>query len=182
MAADIDVDKADWAVFERHVEDLGMLMIALASQRRTWLRFPEREGSLCESAALCCGPAQPWISALVMTSPLIDSWRFFLHEHPAQGSSWCLWMIREILERPGVVRTVGDHCPFRVWCTDAEGPALVRKPTGWMTNSTKVANALDRRYSGGHRHCNLFSANAHKMRVIECYPVRLVNRVLRASR
>ena len=29
MAADMDVDKADWAVFERHVEDLGTLMTAL---------------------------------------------------------------------------------------------------------------------------------------------------------
>ena len=55
-------------------------------------------------------------------------------------------------------------------------------PRVWMTNSLKVAKALDRRCSGGHRHCNLFSAGAHKMRVVERYPVRLVNAVLRALR
>ena len=91
-------------------------------------------------------------------------------------------MIREILEKPGVMRIVGDPCPFGLWCTDAEGSTLVRKPTGWMTNSLKVANALGRRGSGGHRHCNLFSGGAHTMRIIERHPVRLVNAVLRALR
>ena len=55
---------------------------------------------------------------------------------------------REILDKPGVVLVVGDHCPCGLWCSDVEGPALVRKPTGWMTNSMKVVKALDRRYSG----------------------------------
>ena len=64
----------------------------------------------------------------------------------------------------------------------AEGPTLVRKPTGWLTHSMEVAEALDRRCSGGHRHCNIFSGGAHTMRIIEPYPVRLVNAVLRALR
>ena len=80
------------------------------------------------------------------------------------------------------MRIVGDPCPFGLWCTDAEGSTLVRKPTGWMTNSLKMAKALRRRCSGGHRHCNLFSGGAHTMRIIERYPVRLVNAVLRALR
>ena len=51
-----------------------------------------------------------------------------------------------------------------------------------MTNSMKVAKALDRRCPGGHRHCNIFSGGAHTMRIIERYPVRLVNVVLKALR
>ena len=72
-----------------------------------------------------------------------DGERFFLHEHPAHARSWGLWMIREILDKPGVVRVVGDQCPFGLWCSDVEGPALVRKLTGWMTNSMIVSKALD---------------------------------------
>ena len=52
----------------------------------------------------------------------IDSWRFFLHEDPAQGRSWSVWVI-------GVVRIVGDQCSFELWCTDAEGAALFRTLT-----------------------------------------------------
>ena len=85
-------------------------------------------------------------------------------------------MSREILEKPGVVRIVGDQCPFGPWCADAEGSALVRKPTGWMTNLLKVAKVLER------RHCNLFSGGAHTMRNNERCSVRLVNAVLRALR
>ena len=112
----------------------------------------------------------------------IDGERFFLHRHPAHARCWGLWMIREILDMPCVVRVVGDLCPFGLWCTDVEGLALVRKPTGWMTNSMKVAKALDRRCSRGHRHCNIFCGGAHKMRIIERHPVRLVNAVLKALR
>ena len=51
-----------------------------------------------------------------------------------------------------------------------------------MDSSMKGAKALDRRCSGGHRHCNIVVGGAHSMRIIECYPVRLVNTVLRALR
>ena len=105
----------------------------------------------------------------------IDDERIFLHEHPAQARSWGLWMIREILDKPGVVLVVDDQCPFRLWCSHVEGPVLIPKPTGWMANSIKVAKALDRRCSGGHRHCNIFTGGPHTMCIIERYPVRLVN-------
>ena len=48
----------------------------------------------------------------------IDGERSFLHEHPAHARSWGLWMIREILGKPGVVRVVGDQCAFGLWCSD----------------------------------------------------------------
>ena len=54
----------------------------------------------------------------------IEGERFFLHEHPAQARSWGLWTIREVLNKPGVARVVGDQCPFGLWCSDVEGPAL----------------------------------------------------------
>ena len=39
----------------------------------------------------------------------IDGERSFLHEHPAQPGSWGLWMICEVLDKPGVVRVVGSQ-------------------------------------------------------------------------
>ena len=50
------------------------------------------------------------------------------------------------------------------------------------TNSMKVAKALDRRCSGGHRHYNIFCGGVHTMRIIESYSVQLVNAVLKALR
>ena len=44
------------------------------------------------------------------------------------------------------------------------------------------AKALDRRCSGGHRHCNIFSGGPHTMRIIERYSFRHVNAVLKALR
>ena len=99
----------------------------------------------------------------------IDGERFFLHEQPAQASLVsCGWW----------ATNVRSGCRAPMW----RDQALVRKPTGWMTNSMKVGKVLERRCPGGHRHCNIFSGGAHTMRITERYPVRLVNVVLKAQR
>ena len=82
----------------------------------------------------------------------------------------------------GVVKVMGDPCTYRLWCTDEKGLALVCKSTGWMKNSAKIAKVLDRKCTGGHRHCNRLPAGAHKTRAAERCPIRHVNAVLQASR
>ena len=117
----------------------------------------------------------------------IDGKRFFLHEHRARAKSLDLWMCHEILEMPGVVKIMGDQCTFGLWCNDEKRLALVRKSTGWMTNSSKVAKTLDRKCSGEHRHDSAPAERRKHMQKIrsatrERYPIRLVNAVLRALR
>ncbi|CAK0839184.1 unnamed protein product [Prorocentrum cordatum] len=113
----------------------------------------------------------------------IKAGRLFLHEQPASSRSWRLWMIREIAEMPGVVHYVEcDQCAHGLWCNDAIGPALVKKPTGWLTNSAEIARELTRRCPGCVRHCQTVGLGRRGMRTIERYPPKLVAAVLRGLR
>ena len=55
-----------------------------------------------------------------------EAGRLFLHEQPANSSSWRLWVIRTIAELPGVQYIECDQCAYGLWCTDAIGPAPVK--------------------------------------------------------
>ena len=46
--------------------------------------------------------------------------RLFLHEHPAQASSWDLEEIREMASKEGVTVTVADQCMYglKTWKED----------------------------------------------------------------
>ena len=58
----------------------------------------------------------------------------------------------------------------------------MKKPTKFITNSWRIARNSDRRCRGGHRHCETFGQGERLMRIIERYPVALVNAVLRGMR
>ncbi len=82
-----------------------------------------------------------------------------------------------------VVTVDCDQCAFGLWCTDGVGEALVKKPTKWMTNAKEIAVRLDRKCVNEkseekHRHCDLMKLDKKGMRVIERYPVALVNAVI----
>ena len=64
-----------------------------------------------------------------------EAGRYFLHEHPAQATSWQLAEVRELLETNGVQRVVGDQCQYGQE-TGASDP--VKKPTGWLSNSPEI--------------------------------------------
>ncbi|CAK0840427.1 unnamed protein product, partial [Prorocentrum cordatum] len=112
----------------------------------------------------------------------VKAGRLFLHEQPASSRSWRLWMIREVAEMPGVHYVECDQCAHGLWCTDAIGPAPVKKPTGWLTNSAEIARELTRRCPGCARHCQTVGLGRRGMRIIERYPPRLVAAVLRGLR
>ena len=72
--------------------------------------------------------------------------RYFLHEHPQFASSWNLECMRRLMQLPGVGRTCGDQCQY-----GAEAPhgplkgSPVMKPTGLMSNSREILEALSKR-------------------------------------
>ncbi|CAK0811159.1 unnamed protein product, partial [Prorocentrum cordatum] len=92
------------------------------------------------------------------------------------------WMIREIAEMPGVHCVECDQCAYGLCCNDAIGPAPVKKPTGWLTNSDEIAWELTRRCPGCVRHCKTVGLGRRGVRAIERCPPGLVAAVLRGLR
>ena len=83
------------------------------------------------------------------------------------------------MEEFGVFTVRGDMCRFGMSSEDSLGSAPVKKPTGWMTNSLHISDALEKRCSGGHRHVQLTDGRA---RACQVYPVKLSLQILRGFR
>ena len=87
----------------------------------------------------------------------------FLHEHPAQATSWDLIEIRKMAIREGVTVTVADQCMYglKTWSENKkryDTPA--RKRTKFMTNSPCIAEELSKRCKGKHVHQPLVDGRA----------------------
>ena len=85
----------------------------------------------------------------------------------------------KLMEEFGVYTVRGDMCRFGMSSEDSLGSAPVKKPTGWMTNSLCIADAMEKRCSGGHRHVQLTDGRA---RACQVYPVKLSLQILRGFR
>ena len=110
--------------------------------------------------------------------------RFWLHEHPDKAWSWKLDFVQELMQRPDTIRVTGDQCPFGLTSVDFDGSMqLAVKPTGWATNSARIAEQVGIRCSNigkepwqQHRHVPLIGGRAKSC---EVYPPRLVRAILR---
>jgi len=60
---------------------------------------------------------------------------YFLHEHPSQASSWNRPEMIALIGKIGRDKMVGDMCAFGMVQEDAMGIALIKKPTGYLTNA-----------------------------------------------
>ena len=116
----------------------------------------------------------------------IEGGRYFLHEHPDGASSWTLKCVEELLKVEGVQRVIGDQCQFGAEAI--RGASLgspIKKPTGFMTNSTAVAAALARRCQGTGGRCSRPQGGRHQQcsgqhaRDAQVYPKGLCRAVLR---
>ena len=70
--------------------------------------------------------------------------RLFVHEHPDGATSWNEDSVQELLAMEGVYYVRNDQCAAG---QTEQGPhskvaPLVRKTTGWMTNSERIARRL----------------------------------------
>ena len=114
----------------------------------------------------------------------VDEERFFLHEHPLGCESWDHPKMIALQRRPGVFTVTSPMC-----CWEARLPGnntgYIYKPTKWVTNSKRLAQALDKecinKKTGNmmHRHTNLIGGVAHHA---QTYAPKLVKVVLRAMR
>ena len=77
--------------------------------------------------------------------------RYFLHEHPAQASSWAEEIVRRTAAMEGVRIVVGDQCQFGA-VDKVGGP--IKKPTKIMLNCDGISEALERRCKGRGGACS----------------------------
>eukprot|EP00971_Amphidinium_carterae_P234707 4657461-Amphidinium_carterae.1 len=107
--------------------------------------------------------------------------RLFLHEHPSGAWSWQLRAVQELRSLEGVVCVSADQCMFGQWvqCDGAGNWGLAKRPTKFLTNSTCIAESLDRRCDGSHSHVRLAGGLA---RQAERYPPQLVAAILKGAR
>ena len=88
--------------------------------------------------------------------------RYFLHEHPAEATSWQEECIARILKKQGVIKVTGDQCMYGLQSSDGHRTGSARKRTGFMTNSACVAKQLERRC------LNKFGYEVHHHIRLEC--------------
>ena len=62
--------------------------------------------------------------------------RYFLYEHPWSAWWWMLRAGQVVVQLNGVLAVEGHQCAYNQKSVDLDGcTRLVKKPTGWMTNS-----------------------------------------------
>ena len=82
------------------------------------------------------------------------------------------------------MKTKGHMCAYGMKSKDEFGEGLVKKPTGWATNSPYIAEQVSQlcsnRHKGAkHRHAHLISGKA---KAAEVYPVKLCTAILKGLR
>ena len=86
--------------------------------------------------------------------------RKFIFEHPAGARSWRLKCLEDLREVQGVESVVFNMCRFGMEMEDKQGKGLIYKPTRVVTNSRTIAEKVNVKCIGGHRHVHLESGRA----------------------
>jgi len=81
--------------------------------------------------------------------------RYFLHEHPKYATSWDVDSMVRLAAMPGVLLAHGDQCQYGAEIKDGPDRGQpIKKPSGFLTNSKHVFDALGRRCVGEHGDCS----------------------------
>ena len=108
-----------------------------------------------------------------------ENGRFFIHEHPNSASSWKLPEMVELMECLDIKKVVGHMCRYGMHSKDEQGIGMVKKPTGFLSNSEFVRTQLQNKCLGGHRHIALLGGKA---RACQVYPDKLCRAMLKGIR
>ena len=104
----------------------------------------------------------------------ISRGRYFVHEHPQSATSWEVDSIRDLVDHEDAIKIVADQCMFGL-TTTIDGQVIpAKKPTGFLTNSWKVAERLSKRCDKSHKHGSLMEGRAKKA---EEYPDELCRQI-----
>ena len=109
----------------------------------------------------------------------MEQGRWFLHEHPNSATSWRMPEMVKFMEEYKLTKTVCHMCRYGMYSKDACGIGKVKKPTGFITNSSHLADQLGNKCLGGHRHIQLMGGRAAACQV---YPDKLCRAMLKGIR
>ena len=84
--------------------------------------------------------------------------------------------MQSVLSLPEVHRVTGNTCIFDMMQSDGGGRAIIKKATGFMTNSCRIAQRLEVRCNGLHRHITLVNGRA---KAAEVYPDKLCREIVK---
>ena len=107
--------------------------------------------------------------------------RYFLHEHPAEASSWKEGCIKRLLEKHGVMKVNGDQCRYGFTSTKSGRSGPARKATGFLTNAPCIAKQLSKQCPNRqgwmvHQHVRL---EGGRTRLAQVYPPELCRAICR---
>jgi len=96
------------------------------------------------------------------TGDQFENGKYLLHEHPRWATSWGVREIDDLVKAPEVRLVRGDQCQFgaEVMRGRLQGSPVL-KPTGFLTNPTAIANALERRCQGRNGNCSREKGGKH---------------------
>ena len=119
----------------------------------------------------------------------IDGGRYFLHEHPMWATSWLLDCVDQIMRQEGVQKVRGDQCMYGAETkSGANKGQPIMKPTGFMTNSAKIALSLSARCAGETGQCSRPGGGRHQTcsgrhaKEASKYPRKLCEAILKGVR
>ena len=116
----------------------------------------------------------------------VEDGLYFLHEHPAWATSWALPSFENLMKIDGVERVIGDQCQYgaEVQRGRLRG-APVLKPSGFLSNSPRIREALSQRCKGTRGSCSRPQGGKHVVlegsltKDAAVYPRKLCQAVLR---
>ena len=102
----------------------------------------------------------------------------FLFEHPWSSKAWTDHHMKPLMGDPKFILVKSDQCMFGLKSTEGEPQ---KKPTGWLTNNSVLAEGLHVTCDGSHTHQHIIGQSKGKNRSEQAarYPNRLVDRILK---
>ena len=70
------------------------------------------------------------------------------------------------MEDLGIKKVNAHMCRFKMMSEDDQGKGLVKKPTGFLTNSDYTRQSLDKQCLGGHRHVQWVGVLRHAKSIL----------------
>ena len=100
-----------------------------------------------------------------------------MFEQPQSSRAWNLTEVVKMTYQDGVLKTTFHQCMYGLEASDELGTAPAYKPTSVLTNHPALAEVLQQRCRGGHRHVQLVGKHACTRAAV--YPRGLCTAVLK---
>ena len=87
----------------------------------------------------------------------VENGKYFLHEHPAQATSWHTDVVKKFMRMENVNRNVEHQCQYGA---EFNGQPI-KKPTGVMSNCSGIRKAVSKTCTGNNGHCSRPGGGEH---------------------